>query len=101
MAKMEHQIRQALQLLAENETINRAEFSEAKIGDKTITTLLEERWAILGSSPSGIALYSITDAGRARAKEPRQAPAPKRKPLKMLKPAMPILDFRTVKPRSK
>lgn len=86
MAKMEYQIRKALKLLSDSDVVNQGELSQAGIGDNTIKELLKLGLASLGSLPSGIALYSITDAGRAKAEEPIPSKPKARAGLKMLEP---------------
>ena len=70
MATMDFQIRKTLKLMALYDTVDRGELSLKSVGDKTISTLLENGWATLSHSTSGIARYSITDSGRKKAAEP-------------------------------
>lgn len=92
MATADYQLREALKLLARNESVDRADFSMKRLGDKTIAMLLHEGLATESRSLIGRTLYSITDAGRARLTEPTPPKLPQRKLLSTLPPRLPSLD---------
>ncbi|PZU21957.1 MAG: hypothetical protein DI589_13770 [Shinella sp.] len=88
MAKMEQQVRRALKLLSQSDAVDQADLGQEGIGDKTITELVKQGWVSLGSSPSGIALYSITDTGIEKAAEPVPEKRKARSGLAMLEPIL-------------
>ena len=92
MATMEHQVRAALDLLARYESVDRAEFSIKRIGDRTIATLLDHGLASEMTSLGGRVRYVITEEGRVRSAEPAPPKPPKRKPLTSLPPRLKTLD---------
>lgn len=101
MATMDFQIRTALKLMDQYDTVDRGELSLKGVGEKTISVLLESGWATLSHSMSGIKRYSITPSGREKAKEPPPPKPPKRKPLKMIEPRLKTLSPRLGSPKRK
>jgi DNA-binding PadR family transcriptional regulator len=92
MATIEFQIKTSLQLLNSYETVDRGELSMKRVGEKTIQTLLDNGWAEESQSLSGKTLYSITELGREKLREPAPPKPPKRKPLTSLPPRIKTLD---------
>ena len=80
MATLDHQIRKALAVLNRQETTDRADFSIAGIGMKTIDHLIDSGWATTSPSLANRPLFSITDAGRERLLLPElPKPTPRRR----------------------
>jgi len=80
MATLDHQIRKALAILNQQETTDRADFSIASIGMKTIDHLIESGWATASPSLANRPLFSITEAGQERLRMPSlPKPTPRRK----------------------